>query len=694
MAGYIRADGDWRTLNKVFVYANGAWRTVQNGFLYANGAWRQFFSSAATTYTFSFGNTIHIGTNGYISLDSGQSTINIASTTGRVLGILPADLELNSIRYAADSSKFYVFFRGKRLGQTNFEIEYEVHFTDGQDYALIKLVAFPSSTYSLTGYYVNGSSAGNSRITATRTVGAEYRVYFGTTAAFATSFTEYGTSTHPVWLAQSSLTSGNADDGYISVVGNQGSSAQAPTSVTASSVTSNSATVSWAAITNANAGMSAIQSYDYSINGGSSWTSTGTSTSASITGLTPGGISYTVLVRANNYFFTGTNYGSVSFNTLAGAPTITSLTASAPTTTSTQLVLVTVSWTSTNQASYFLNVTQAFVANYLDYGTTETSSSQSHGSGNNFNVYSGASVSISLTVYNGPNQTGDSATSTITYTPPIQVVPTITSLAASSITKTGATLSWSSTNQATYSITGLPSSYSGTTATSRAVSGLSENTSYTATVTVTSSSGDTASANVTFTTLATITPTISNVTASSIGFTGATISWSSTNQATYSITGLPNSYTGTTGTSRSIINLVKGTSYTATVTVTSSSGDTASGSVTFTTLIPNISSITMTPGGASTPYMTATWAATNTASVFASTYRSSSSAVNSPINTFINSTSTNGSTVITNTGGLNFYYQFIIQPWSGINATGESGDGRTTGIKRNTTSGGPTTYTF
>jgi hypothetical protein len=92
--------------------------------------------------------------------------------------------------------------------------------------------------------------------------------------------------------------------------------------------------------------------------------------------------------------------------------------------------------------------------------------------------------------------------------------------------------------------------------------------------------------------------------------------------------------------------------------------------------------------------MTATWVATNTASVFASTYRSSSSAVNSAINTFINSTSTNGSTVITNTGGLNFYYQFIIQPWSGINATGESGDGRSTGVKRNTVSGGPTTYTF
>ena len=592
--------------------AASTWSPVIRGFVKtASNVWSQFWPATANAYTFSFGNTVHIGTNGYIALDSGQSTTSIASTTGRVLGILPADLELNSIRYAADSSKFYVFYRGKRLGQTNFEIEYEVHFTDGQDYALIKLVAFPSSTYSLTGYYVDGSSAGNSRITATRTVGAEYRVYFGTTAAFATSFTEYGTSTHPVWLAQSSLTSGNADDGYISVVGNQGSSAQAPTSVTASSVTSNSATVSWAAITNANAGMSAIQSYDYSINGGGSWTSTGTSTSASITGLTPGGTSYTVLVRANNYFFTGVNYGSTSFNTLAGAPTITSLTASAPTTSSQQFVLVTVSWTSTNQASYNLNVFQTGVANYTDTGTTQTSSSQSD-AGSNFLVISGASVSITLTVYNGPGQTGDSATSTISYTPPIVAIPTVSGVTASSITATSATISWSSTNQNSYSITGLPSSYTGFSETSRAVSGLSAGTTYTATVIVTSISGHTASSSVTFTT----------------------------------------------------------------------------------TALPNISSITLTPGGSSTPFMTATWSATNTSSVYFIFYRSSSSAVNSPINTVINSGYTNGSTVITNTGGLNFYYQIILEPFSGLNGSGSSGTARLTGVKRNTTSGGPTTYNF
>jgi hypothetical protein len=586
------------------------WSTVLRGFVKtASNAWSQFWPATSLTYTFSFGNTVYVGTNGYISLDTGQGTVNIASTTGRVLGILPADLVMNSVRWAADSSKFYVFWRGRRISGTNFEIEYEVHFTDGQDYALIKLVAFPSSTYSCTAYYVDGSRTGRSTVTTTRTVGAEYRVYFGTTAAFSTSFTEYGTSTHPVWLASGSVTAGSLDDGYYSIVASQGASASAPTSVTSSSIGTTSATVSWSAPSDR--GMSAIQSYDYSINGGSSWTSTGLTTSATITGLNSS-TSYTVLVRANNYFFTGTNYGSVTFSTLVGGPTITSLTASAPTTSSTQLVLLTVSWSSTNQASYYLNVLQTGIVNYGDYGTTETSSSQSHGSGNNFLVYSGVAVSISLTVYNGASQTGDSATSTLSYTPPIVAIPTVSGVTASSVTASSATISWSSTNQDTYSITGLPSSYTGFVETSRAVSGLSAGTTYTATVTVTSVSGHTASANVTFTT----------------------------------------------------------------------------------TALPNISSITLTPGGSSLPRMTATWSATNTASVYFAFYRSSSSTLNAPIDTFINSGYTNGSTVITNTGGLNFYYQILLEPWSGSSGTGSSGTARLSGVKRNTVSGGPSTYNF
>lgn len=104
--------------------------------------------------------------------------------------------------------------------------------------------------------------------------------------------------------------------------------------------------------------------------------------------------------------------------TAAVTPTITNLTASAPTTATQQLVTVTVSWSSTNQASYNLTVTQTGVASFNDTGTTQTSSNTAD-SGNLFRVYSGASATILLTIYSGANQTGTSATQTITYTPPL-----------------------------------------------------------------------------------------------------------------------------------------------------------------------------------------------------------------------------------------------------------------------------------
>jgi len=314
MPAYIKTSSTWRSASQIWIKVSSTWRSVSQGWINVSGTWRQFFSTSRT-YTFNLGNTLHIGTNGYISFDGGQSAINISSTVDRVLGILPADLEMNSVRWAADSSKFYIFWRGKRFGGTDFEIEYEVHFTNGQDYALIKLVAFPTSTYSNTAYYVDGSRTGYSTVTS-RAVGGEYRVYFGTTAASANSFTEFGSSTHPVWLASSSVTSGTNDDGYFTVVANQGSSSQAPTSVAASSITATSATISWTAPTRDSRGMSDIQSYDYSLNSGGSWTSTSTNTSVNLSGLSAS-TSYTVLVRANNYFFTGINYGSVTFSTSA-----------------------------------------------------------------------------------------------------------------------------------------------------------------------------------------------------------------------------------------------------------------------------------------------------------------------------------------------------------------------------------------
>lgn len=511
MPAYIKTSSTWRSASQIWVKVSSTWRSVSQGWVKVGSTWRQFFPGLRT-YTFSFGNTVHIGTNGYISLDGGQSAINIADTVDRVLGILPADLELNSIRYAADSSKFYVFYRGKRFSVgTNFEIEYEVHFTNGQDYALIKLVAFPSSTYSLTGYYVDGSSVGYSRITSTRTVGAEYRVYFGTTAAFATSFTEYGVASHPVWLSQSTPTSGTNDDGYISIVANQGSSAQAPTSVTASSIGKTTATISWNAITNANAGMSAIQSYDYSLNSGSTWTSTGTTTSVNLTGLTAS-TSYTVLVRANNYFFTGTNYGSVTFTTSAGPVNIVPPSLSTDTGNYSSGSIITVNpgvWTGTSSFLYQIL--------YSSSTPVSTSSSGITLPGTTYTITNTDATSPSyyfrakVTGYELAGQTGDSAIAYGTDTSPRSYIVPTTTISVGSATSSGFTISGtagpvsgivgyvsvneiyiynSSFSLVTTITTGLPSVNNSTGAWSYAWTGGSSGTTYYARVRVASTSSD------------------------------------------------------------------------------------------------------------------------------------------------------------------------------------------------------------
>lgn len=437
MPAYIKVTSTWRSISQFWIKVGSTWRSVSQGWIKVGSTWRQFFGSGA--YTFAFGNTVHIGTNGYISLDTGQSTFDITSTVGRILGILPADLEMNSVRWAASSSTFYVFWRGKRFSVgTNFEIEYEVHFPNGQDYALIKLVSFPSSTYALTGYYVDGSSSGYSRITTTRTVGAEYRVYFGTTPAFATAFTEFGTWNHPVWLVSSSVTSGSSDDGYFTVVANQGSSPAAPSSLSASSITKTTASITWAAVSNDNAGMSAIQSYDYSINGGGSWVSTGTNNFVNLTGLSAS-TSYTVLVRANNYYFTGTNYGSVSFTTTSGPTNIVAPSLSTNTGNYSSGSIITVdpgTWTGTS----------SFLYQILYSSTTPVATSSSAISGSTYTITNSDATAASfyfrakVTGYELPAQAGDSAIAYSVTSPRSYIVPT-TTISVGSATSTGFTIS-------------------------------------------------------------------------------------------------------------------------------------------------------------------------------------------------------------------------------------------------------------
>ena len=90
-------------------------------------------------------------------------------------------------------------------------------------------------------------------------------------------------------------------------------------------------------------------------------------------------------------------------------------------------------------------------------------------------------------------------------------------LAPTSVTATGGTVNWSSSNQSAYSISGgFSVPYTTSTAQSRAITGLSSGTSYTYTVTVTSSDGHTASATASGSTLLVTTSNLSTPSISQI----------------------------------------------------------------------------------------------------------------------------------------------------------------------------------
>ena len=177
----------------------------------------------------------------------------------------------------------------------------------------------------------------------------------------------------------------------------------------------------------------------------------------------------------------------------------------------------------------------------------------------------------------------------------------------------------------------------------------------------------------------TIEPTVT------VSSTSAVISWSAAGQSSYSITGLNTTYTGTTESLVTATPLSTTTSYTATLTIRSSSGDSISRTLTFTTgalSTANISQIIATNGGKSTPAMTYQITNTNAKSARYTIYKRINSS--SPWRT---STSTipivDGTFILTSSGGIGYEYYITITPYSGINATGTAGTARTSRNKIN-----------
>jgi peptidoglycan hydrolase-like protein with peptidoglycan-binding domain len=194
-----------------------------------------------------------------------------------------------------------------------------------------------------------------------------------------------------------------------------------------------------------------------------------------------------------------------------------------------------------------------------------------------------------------------------TTTPPVAdtIAPTLSSIVATNVSQTGATITWTSNENATTQVEyGTTASYGSTTTLnaslvashSAVISGLSNGTIYHFRVISKDAAGNTAtSGDMTFTTGTSdnTAPTLSSVAAGNLSMTGATITWTTNENATSQVEyGATTSYGNTTtldtalvtGHSVNLSSLTQGTTYHFRVISKDSANNVAtSGDMTFTT---------------------------------------------------------------------------------------------------------------
>jgi hypothetical protein len=198
--------------------------------------------STSTPYAFTFGNTLHVGTNGYISLDLNfpNSTDAISSTNGRVIGILPGDLQQSSptsIWYWSDTNQFIIRYEGYSFGDSSNLRQYEIVFDKNQNYATVYIIATTLGSGGVQAFVKDGVAL--TSYSAGLTTGNIRRVYFDGQTAPATISGPYVTKSKGIMKQVTGLTSGSTDIGYTSIATsiNQSVSLTAPTSTTIGSIT-------------------------------------------------------------------------------------------------------------------------------------------------------------------------------------------------------------------------------------------------------------------------------------------------------------------------------------------------------------------------------------------------------------------------------------------------------------------------
>lgn len=363
MTAHVNTSGTWRTLSGISVKVSGTWRTVSDGYVKVSGTWRPFFGGGTapgqvtglTATNFPSGRAYN---NGRIYLawsapasDGGSPITGYfieRSTNGISFSTLVSNTGNTTLNYddtGLSSAQIYYYRVSaiNAIGTGTASASASATATTVPQTPTISSATRVSNTQvSLSFSAANGGSSITSlSISSSPSISLSYS---GTTSPITVSGTfVQGTS----YTFTMSATNANGTSGTSSpstgVTPYPGTGPSAPQSLSRTTGNGLSKTFTWTAP--ASNGGSAIQYYEYSVNGGASYVTTSSSTSQSYPYSVAG--SNTFHVRAVNLTGPGTA-ASLSFTlpNISSGPSASSVTSSS----------ATISWSSSFQSSYSLSV--------------------------------------------------------------------------------------------------------------------------------------------------------------------------------------------------------------------------------------------------------------------------------------------------------------------------------------------------
>jgi hypothetical protein len=226
--------------------------------------------TVTSTYSFSFGNTLYVGSNGYIGLDSGGSTA-ASPGSGRIINIYSGDLVQYKLQEYSDSSNYYLYFRSYNYQSPLVRaaanaVDYQIKFYTGQPYCDIYIVRKGSSVPTQSngpGYYSSGFT-GYAGIPGPYvwSAGSVLRSYFNGTTGSQSALT-WTTISDAVWK---DITSADIDDSYTAVVTSANQSVTAPSNISSPTLTTDTNNFSAGSTITVNTGTwTGANSYTYEL---------------------------------------------------------------------------------------------------------------------------------------------------------------------------------------------------------------------------------------------------------------------------------------------------------------------------------------------------------------------------------------------------------------------------------------------